>query len=98
LNGLKCGFVSLPVTKHLPRVVLHNHCSPSKDDLEPSIAANSLTLAEERLPLAEGWTPSTSSINGISLNVLVAKLAWATDSKFTSKATADAMLGSEKEL
>ena len=41
---------------------------------------NSKLKAEERLPIAEGWTRSTSSINGFSLNLLVAKLAWATKS------------------
>lgn len=49
-------------------------------------------VAEERLPVAEGWTPSESSINGISLNFLVAKLAWAT------KSGAEGVKGAEKEL
>ena len=35
-------------------------------------------IAQERLPIAEGWTPSKNSINGINLNVLIGKLIKAT--------------------
>lgn len=54
--------------------------------------ADNVGIAEERLPVAEGWTPSASSINGISLNILVAKLAWATKSEIQEEKV------SEKEL
>lgn len=34
------------------------------------------TAAQERLPIAEGWRPSPTTINFFRLNVLMAKLAW----------------------
>jgi hypothetical protein len=57
-------------------------------------------IAEERLPIAEGWTPSKSSINGLSLNILVAKLAWATESnlRWESKPDNTMFQALEKEL
>jgi hypothetical protein len=64
------------------------------------ILADNYGIAEERLPVAEGWTPSTSSINGLSLNILVAKLAWATESsvRWESKPETVSSGAPEKEL